>query len=104
MAAAVGLPGGHRRPTRALSPPDALNGPGTPCTISARADGPRREGGSMSKMKPERWLAFALLALTISVALQQLTSGSLTDFLAGLSLGLALALNVGYLLVFDRGR
>lgn len=57
----------------------------------------------MLNQRPERWLAYALLALIVSVALQVLVGGSdLADFLAGLLVGLALALDVAYLLIFDR--
>ncbi len=45
------------------------------------------------------WLSLALLSLTISVFLKQVfAGGALLDFGAGLFLGLALALNLGYLI------
>lgn len=59
----------------------------------------------MMRQKAETWVALALLALIFSVGTRQLVGGSdLVDFLAGLFLGLALALDVAYLLVLNRAR
>ena len=57
--------------------------------------------GGIAVLRPkyEKWLAWALLAVILSVALRTLVGGSgIRDFAAGLLLGIGLALDVAYLL------
>lgn len=59
----------------------------------------------MLKLKPEVWTTLAVIALTVSVAIEHLTrGGAALDFLAGLFLGLAFALSVGALVLQTRAR